>query len=1251
MQFFFSEEVKMKSILPTRLLFVIFVNLIVLTSKAYSCPIIEVPLPERVGNSSLIVEGKITDKFSLWNNQQNLILTLHKVKVFKIFKGSIRETEIEILAEGGRIGDIDHIIYPNDNLSIGDYGIFCLEKSEYSSLSGYKGNFYKIYATKQGFIKYDKLNNIATDYFKEYKGLPETIYSLIEKLTGQKFREIQKNDLFFDEKKDKKDKPLVTINSFAPTSITAGTGSILAINGTDFGATRGSVRFRNADNGGIDYITVSGATSIPYWSNTDILVIVPKNACSGTIQVVNSLNDVGTSSTSLNIPYAVQSASETLPIFLVNLNGSGGYTFRFSQTFLRNTAALNAFLRALETWRCGTYVNFGYTLTPVQDSCPSYNNVNTITFTNQNCDLSAGLLAQTRFAYTNCGTGAFFYEMDIIFSRGINWNFDLNRTCTACVDFQSVALHEIGHCHCLAHSCGTNDVMYYSLANDVERRFLNYDSDLAGGNYIMDSSRVFNRCSRSPMEALNSSNCSVTYSPVAKFNVSATQGCKSLSVNFNDQSENNPTSWSWDIDNNGTYDYFIQNPSHTYNSPGSYSVKLKVTNAIGSDSLIKNNIINVYPLPNPDFLGDLSVCENDSVIYTTTRLSGNSYLWSVTGGRISGVNNSDTLKVIWSGGPNGSVTLKQTVDSTGCTDSLTKSVVINPLPSPKISGYEKICFGSQAVYTITPKPNVKSEWFVNGGIINGQSTNDSVMVKWNSAGNNAVKVIQTDTITGCRDSALYSVIVYPLPVVEFHGETNSCINSQILYYVNGNDSLSYYWSVINGRILTNKENDSVTVIWDHVGQGSIKVVFVNDSTLCLDSLAYDVTIYQGPKNPISGDTVVCLNTIGNYYSINDSGIEYNWKANNGTILGSNTNYQVQVLWDVRSKNRLTLVQKDLATGCIDSTIFDVTVNPLPKASFNAGEEACLGCLVKYSANSSLLFYKWEANKGKIEGPDDKKDVSVRWNDEGTGYLKLVFTSPNTLCKDSTTKNIEIRKLEPPPIIISSDVCEGTFDTVFTNNNQLYSLKWQVNGAKLGTNEKNSYAIVYWTNAGIAKIKLIRTIQFYDYIDSSEKQVVVNPKPEKPSIIKDNDNLISSISATEYDWYLNDLLIATNTQNVFKPSKSGTYKLKIKNGFGCYSDFSDPVNVSVVSVDDGSVLGKLIIKPNPASDKISIEFTDNADFTAIKFFDIMGKEVDIIPLNVMNNVVDIDLSNIPQGIYTIQVKEGSNIFIGKIIVIK
>lgn len=1251
MQFFFSEEVKMKTTLPARLLFVILIGLIIFPFRLYSCPIIQIPLNERVLNSSLILEGKVKDKFCFWNDAKDLILTVHKVSIFKIFKGNIQNNEVEILTEGGRIGDIEHIIYPNDDLSVGDYGIFCLERSEYSDLSGYKGSFYKIYATKQGFIKYDIHNNLATDYFSEYKGLPETIYSVIQKITGQNFREIQKNDLFNNDLKENKDKALVTINSFTPTSINAGTGSILAINGTDFGAARGSVRFRNADNGGIDYITVSGATSIPFWSNTDILVIVPKNACSGTIQVVTTLNEVATSSTSLNVPYAVQSASETLPVFLVNLKGSGGYTFRFSQTFLNNKGALNSFLRALETWRCATFVNFGYTLSPVQDSCPAFNNVNTITFSNQNCDLSAGIIAQTRFAYTNCGSGAFFYEMDIIFKNGLNWNYDLNRSCTACFDFQSVALHEIGHCHSLGHSCGTDDVMYYSIPNDTERRFLNYDSDLAGGNFVMDSSIVFNYCSRSPMEALNSSNCAVTYSPVAKFDVSATRGCKSLTVNFNDQSENNPTNWSWDIDNNGTYDYFTQNPNHSYNSPGTYSVKLKVSNAIGIDSLIKINIINVFPAPDPDVDGDLSVCENDSVVYTTKKLTGNSYLWSVTGGRISGVNNSDTLKVVWLGGPNGSITLRQTVDSTGCVDSVTKAVVINPLPAPVIIGSDRLCFGSQAIYKVESKPNVASSWSIDGGIINGQNNNDSIIVTWNRAGLNKVKIIQTDTLTGCLDSADFNVTIYPLPKVEFFGVTNACLNIQTLYYVVGNDSLSYHWSVTNGRLLSDNKNDSLIVVWENPGQGSIKLVFMNDSTGCIDSLVKEITIYQAPKNPIFGDTVVCHRTIGNYYSINNPDIEYKWKALNGTILGPDSYHQVQVLWDVRSKNRLTLVQKDLSTGCIDSAIFDVTVNALPKATNNAQTEACLGCLYTYKASSSLMNYKWTVTRGFIYGSDNEQEVKVRWNEGGTGYLKLLVTDGRTGCKDSSTTNIEVKRLIPPAIIISNDVCEGTFDTVFTDNNPIYSLRWKVSGATLGTNEINPYAIIYWTNVGIANIRLIRTIQYYDYTDSSEKSIIVNPKPQKPIIIKEGDNLISSISATEYDWYLNDVLVATNTQNLYKPSKSGTYKLKIRNGFGCYSDFSESVYVNVVSVEEFSSIGELIIRPVPAKDYIIIEIDNISEFTDLKFYDNIGREVDGITPNINNNNIIIDINQIPQGIYTIRIRGGAKTFIGKMIVIK
>jgi len=79
--------------------------------------------------------------------------------------------------------------------------------------------------------------------------------------------------------------------------------------------------------------------------------------------------------------------------------------------------------------------------------------------------------------------------------------------------------------------------------------------------------------------------------PIAAFTGSPTSGPFPLTVNFTDQSSNGPTSWSWNFGDTGTSN--AQNPSHVYNSAGSFTVTLTVTNAGGSDQEVKTNYITV----------------------------------------------------------------------------------------------------------------------------------------------------------------------------------------------------------------------------------------------------------------------------------------------------------------------------------------------------------------------------------------------------------------------------------------------------------------------------------------------------------------------------------------------------------------------------------------------------------------------------------------------------------------------------------
>ncbi len=80
--------------------------------------------------------------------------------------------------------------------------------------------------------------------------------------------------------------------------------------------------------------------------------------------------------------------------------------------------------------------------------------------------------------------------------------------------------------------------------------------------------------------------------PVAAFIADVTSGERPLIVRFTDQSTN-ATSWKWDVNGDGIFDYFNQNPSHRYNESGNYNITLYVSNAKYNDSITKTSYIKV----------------------------------------------------------------------------------------------------------------------------------------------------------------------------------------------------------------------------------------------------------------------------------------------------------------------------------------------------------------------------------------------------------------------------------------------------------------------------------------------------------------------------------------------------------------------------------------------------------------------------------------------------------------------------------
>lgn len=127
----------------------------------------------------------------------------------------------------------------------------------------------------------------------------------------------------------------------------------------------------------------------------------------------------------------------------------------------------------------------------------------------------------------------------------------------------------------------------------------------------------------------------LTATPQASFNADHTAGCNPLNVQFTSTSTG-AVSYYWDLGNGNTST--LPNPSMLYTLPGSFNISLVVTDASGiTDTLIRNNYINVVGEPNADFVcATTSSClDNNLFTFNNTSTGGFTYLWDFGDGTTS----------------------------------------------------------------------------------------------------------------------------------------------------------------------------------------------------------------------------------------------------------------------------------------------------------------------------------------------------------------------------------------------------------------------------------------------------------------------------------------------------------------------------------------------------------------------------------------------------------------------------------------
>lgn len=397
------------------------------------------------------------------------------------------------------------------------------------------------------------------------------------------------------------------------------------------------------------------------------------------------------------------------------------------------------------------------------------------------------------FISTNCGLN--FTRLASFGSTGTN-NFS---TAPATANFFSPAnASEWGDTGRI-----TINLSAYSNLNNIRIRFEGYNNQ--SNNLYLDNITLYGTPAK----------------PVANFFASKRTVCVNENIQFFDSTLNFPTSWLWTFTGANVSTSTASSPGGiSYAIPGTYAVKLRVSNAGGIDSITKTAYITVLPNPNKPNIrnaGPLQLCKGDSSMILTDSTAGvNSFQWFKDNQLIAGAVNP-TLFIKDSG----NYTVR-TINNSGCgssSDGLIMSVFSLP-PVPVVSSNlsnDVFCQGGTVM--LTSSANNNNQWYKNNIAIPGE-TNKTLSTQ--DSGLYFVRVINGICSSKSNER---NIRMNPKPATSaITGEDSVTVGATHFYSVTGLSGSSFNWIISNGIAQSGLGTNSISVKWNStINPASIKV--------------------------------------------------------------------------------------------------------------------------------------------------------------------------------------------------------------------------------------------------------------------------------------------------------------------------------------------------------------------------------------------------------------------------------------------
>lgn len=424
--------------------------------------------------------------------------------------------------------------------------------------------------------------------------------------------------------------------------------------------------------------------------------------------------------------------------------------------------------------------------------------------------------------------------------------------------------------------------------------------------------------------------CAVPDSIEAKFRPSDTAICEGETIDFTDESFEDPIAWRWTFAGGTPATSNVRHPKGIrFDRAGTYPVRLIASKATVADTVEK--MIVVHPKPVADAGRDRVLCMGDTAHLKAS--GGGTYFWSPTGG-LSCDNCPDPIATPVAT----TVYLLTVTNQFGCTD--VDSVRVEVLPQITLSATPDtgICLGGSI------ELNVSGADIYEWSPADGLSCTDCPNPTATPLKTTTYSIRGTAGGGNCFDYDTIVVVVHDPPVAEAGADTAVCEGGSVRLSASG--GVAFRWAASSDLSCTECPDPIATPF-----EAAVYHVTVIDANGCeaTDSVAVDV--HPAPIVDAGEDRQICAG--GSARLTATGGTAYRWEDSPDLSC-------LDCPDPVASPSRTTTYRVTVidAKGCQASDSVSVVVRGIPVV--DAGENAtiCRGESVRLNASGGVT-YRWD----------------------------------------------------------------------------------------------------------------------------------------------------------------------------------------------------------------------------------------------------------------------------------------------------